>query len=67
MDMLLTAIALALLCLAAWLLYKRYTARYKSEPVEVDYEEEEAPEVQEVEADPTPEPTPATPEPKKEA
>jgi hypothetical protein len=67
MDMLLTAIALALLCLAAWLLYKRYTARYKSEPVEVEYEEEEAPEVQEVEADPTPEPTPATPEPKKEA
>jgi hypothetical protein len=66
MDMLLTAIALALLCLAAWLMYKRYTARYKSEPAEVEvvYEEEEAPEVQE---DPTPEPTPATPEPKKEA
>ena len=63
MDMLLTAIALALLCLAAWLLYKRYTARYKSEPVEEVYEEEE-PEIQE---DPTPDPTPATPEPKKEA
>ena len=66
MDMLLTAIALALLCLAAWLLYKRYTARYKSEPVEVEYEEDE-PEIQEVEADPTPDQTPATPEPKKEA
>lgn len=65
MDMLLTAIALALLCLAAWLLYKRYTARYKSEPVEAEYEEDE-PEIQEVEADPTPDPTPA-PEPKKEA
>lgn len=65
MDMLLTAIALALLCLAAWLLYKRYTARYKSEPVEEVYEEEEEePEIQE---DPTPDPTPATPEPKKEA
>ena len=66
MDMLLTAIALALLCLAAWLLYKRYTARYKSEPVEVEYEEDE-PEIQEVEADPTPDPAPAAPEPKKEA
>jgi hypothetical protein len=66
MDMLLTAIALALLCLAAWLLYKRYTARYKSEPVEVQYEEDE-PEIQEVEADPTPDQAPAAPEPKKEA
>jgi len=66
MDMLLTAIALALLCLAAWLLYKRYTARYKSEPVEVEYEEDE-PEIQEVEADPTPDQAPAVPESKKEA
>jgi len=66
MDMLLTAIALALLCLAAWLLYKRYTARYKTEPVEEVYEEDE-PKIQEVEADPTPDPAPATPEPKKEA
>jgi hypothetical protein len=63
MEMLLTAIALALLCLAAWLLYKRYTARYKSEPVEVEYEEDE-PEIQE---DPTPESPSAAPEPKKEA
>lgn len=66
MDMLLTAIALALLCLAGWLLYKRYTARYKSEPVEDDYEEEE-PEIQEVEADPTPDASPDVSEPKKEA
>jgi hypothetical protein len=64
MDTLLTAIALALLCLAAWLLYKRYTARYQSEPVvEEDYIEDE-PEIQE---DTTPDPPPAAPEPKKEA
>lgn len=43
MDMLLSAVALALLCLAAWLLYKRYTARYRSEePLEArDIQEEE--------------------------
>ena len=61
MDMLLTAIALALLCLAAWMLYKRYTARYRSEPVEDDYEDEEPEEseepvkVTEAQADPEPE------------
>ncbi len=66
MDTLLTVIALALLCLAAWLLYKRYTARYNTEPVVVDdYEEEDEPEVQEVES-PTETLDPA-PEPKKEA
>jgi hypothetical protein len=63
MDMLLTAIAIALLCLAAWLLYKRYTARYQSEPVVEDYVEDE-PEIQE---DTTPDPLQAAPEPKKEA
>ena len=59
MDMLLTAIALALLCLAAWMLYKRYTARYRAEPVEDDYEDEEPEEpvtVTEAQADPEPEP-----------
>lgn len=60
MDSLLTVIAVVLLCLAAWLLYKRYTARYKSDPVEETDVEEEV----EVQDDPTPEPAP---EPKKEA
>ena len=73
MDMLITAVAIALLCLAAWLLYKRFSNRYKSKPVEVDdyddYEEEEdTPAVQEAVAKPTQEPAPApAPEPKKEA
>ena len=64
MDMLLTAIAIALLCLAAWLLYKRYTNRYTPEAVQENYEseyEEEAPETQEAKA------TPAAPEPEAEA
>jgi hypothetical protein len=58
MDMLLTAIALALLCLAAWMLYKRYTARYKAEPVveeEYDEEPEEPVKVTEAQADSEPE------------
>ena len=55
MDMLLSAVALALLCLAAWLLYKRYTARYRSEePLEARDIQEEDPEVT-PEADPQPE------------
>ena len=75
MDMLITAVAIALVCLAAWLLYKRYINRFKSQPMVVDDDEyddyeEEAPAVQEAVAAPTqtpaPSPTPA-PEPKKEA
>lgn len=73
MDMLITAVAIALLCLAAWLLYKRFSTRFKAEPEVVaeydDYEEDETPAAQEAVADPTPAPSaPApTPEPKKEA
>lgn len=63
MDTLITAVAIALLCLAAWLLYKRFCARFKSQPdEEEEYEEEEL--VQEAVADPTPQ---EDPEPKKEA
>ena len=64
MDMMLAALAFALLAVAAWMLYKRYTARFKSTaaPV-VDMEEEdeveEAPAVQEASAE--------APDPKKEA
>lgn len=68
MDMLVTAVAIALLCVAAWLLYKRFSNRYKSQPVETeDYDdyEEETPAVQEAVAErPS---TPSPPEPKKEA
>lgn len=75
MDMLITAVAIALLCLAAWLLYKRFSNRYKTKPVEIDdysdYEDEDTPAVQEAVATPTPTPqapAPApAPEPKKEA
>jgi len=72
MDMLITAVAIALICVAAWMLYKRFSLRYKAqpeEPVEEDYEEE----VQEAAADPEPiarSPSPAptlAPETKKEA
>ena len=31
MDYLLTAFVLALICLAAWLFYKRWTGRFKTE------------------------------------
>lgn len=74
MDMLITAVAIALLCLAAWLLYKRFSVRFKSEPEAEaedydDYEDEPTPTVQEAVAAPTPAPrapSPA-PDPKKEA
>jgi hypothetical protein len=72
MDMLITAVAIALLCLAAWLLYKRFSNRFKSQPVVIDddeyddYEEEETPAVQEAVAEAPATPAPA-PEPKKEA
>ena len=71
MDMLITAVAIALLCLAAWLLYKRYSNRFKSQPEIVDEEdyEDEVPAVQEAVAEPpaTPAPPAPAPEPKKEA
>jgi hypothetical protein len=66
MDMLITAVAIALLCVAAWMLYKRFSLRFKAQPedpVDEDYEEE----VQEATADPEPIVRPSTPEPKKEA
>jgi flagellar biosynthesis/type III secretory pathway M-ring protein FliF/YscJ len=66
MDMLITAVAIALLCVAAWMLYKRFSLRFKAQPedpVDEDYEEE----VQEATADQEPIVRPSTPEPKKEA
>jgi len=66
MDMLITAVAIALICVAAWMLYKRFSLRFKAqpeEPVEEDYEEE----VQEATADPEPITRSLSPEPKKEA
>jgi len=62
MDTLLMALAFVLLCIAGWLLYKRYSARYQTPPQVVEPEEfedeefEEEPKVQETKADPTPEP-----------
>jgi len=62
MDYLLTGIVIALICLAAWLFYKRWVGRYKAAPepeeYEDDYEEAPAPVVQEAVAAP-----PAKPEP----
>jgi flagellar biosynthesis/type III secretory pathway M-ring protein FliF/YscJ len=63
MDYLLTAIAIALVCFAGWLIYKRWVGRYRQQPREEteDYEEEaeaeetEGPEVQKAVAEP---PTP---------
>lgn len=56
MDYLLTGIVIALICLAAWLFYKRWVGRYKSAPepeeYEEDYEEEAAPMVQAAAAEP---------------
>jgi|LakMenEpi03Aug12_release.lakeMendotaPanAssembly.Ray.scaffolds.fasta_scaffold1110231_1 H+/gluconate symporter-like permease len=67
MDMLVTAVAIALLCLAAWLLYKRFSSRFKAQPDdqedEEEYEEDDTPDVQEATDNPTP---PPAPEPKKE-
>jgi len=66
MDMLVTAVAIALICIAAWMLYKRFSLRFKAqpeEPVEEEYEED----AQEAAADPEPITRAPTPEPKKEA
>jgi hypothetical protein len=60
MDTLLMALAFVLLCIAGWLLYKRYSARYQTPPQVVEPEEfedeEEEPKVQETKAGPAPEP-----------
>jgi H+/gluconate symporter-like permease len=65
MDYLLTGIVIALICLAAWLFYKRWVGRYKSAPAPEEYEddeEDETPAVQTavaaapVAAEPIPEP-----------
>lgn len=77
MDWLITAVAISLLCVAAWLLWKRFSNRFKSQPDDYedydDYAEEETPAAQEAAADP---PRPKSPvvqeaapalEPKKEA
>jgi len=41
MDYLLTAIAIALVFLAAWLLYKRWVGRYKTAPAPEEFEDDE--------------------------
>jgi len=67
MDYLLTAIAIALVCLAAWLVYKRWVGRYRQHPAE-ETEEDEEPEpevVQKAVAEP-PQPAPEAEE-KKDA
>lgn len=48
MDYLLTGIVVALICLAAWLFYKRWVGRYKAAPAPEEYEdnEDETPAVQ---------------------
>jgi len=61
MDYLLTGIAIALICLAGWLLYKRWVGRYRSAPEpDEEYEEEETTAVPETTvaqvAEPIPEP-----------
>lgn len=63
MDYLLTAIVIALVCLAGWLLYKRWVGRYRQAPVtetEVEEEEEEEttalPDKPKVDMEPIPEP-----------
>jgi hypothetical protein len=65
MDYLLTALAIALVCLAGWLLYKRWVGRYRQRPVETcedeDHEDYEETQVA------APAPTPAEPEPEPEA
>jgi hypothetical protein len=62
MDYLLTGIVIALICLAAWLFYKRWVGRYKSAPAPEEYEdveeEDEAPPVQTAVAEPPAEPIP---------
>ena len=44
MDYLLTGIVVALICLAAWLFYKRWVGRYKAAPEPEEFEEEFEPE-----------------------
>jgi len=39
MDYLLTGFVVTLICLAAWLFYKRWVGRYRAPPPEDDYEE----------------------------
>jgi len=59
MDYLLTGIVIALICLAAWLFYKRWVGRYKAAPAPEEYdeiEEEETPAVAEPTAESIPEP-----------
>ena len=41
MDYLLTAVAIALVFLAAWLLYKRWVGRYKTAPAPEEFEDDE--------------------------
>ena len=59
MDYLLTGIVIALICLAAWLFYKRWVGSYKAAPAPEEYdeiEEEETPAVAEPTAESIPEP-----------
>jgi H+/gluconate symporter-like permease len=61
MDYLLTGIVIALICLAAWLFYKRWVGRYKSAPAPEEYdedEEDETPAAQTAVAEPPAEPIP---------
>jgi H+/gluconate symporter-like permease len=47
MDYLLTGIVIALICLAAWMFYKRWTGRYREAPADAapeEYVEPEKPE-----------------------
>ena len=65
MDYLLTALAIALVCLAAWLLFKRWVGRYRQRPVEAceDHEDLE----DEVEETQVAAPTAPAPAPEPEA
>ncbi len=69
--MLVTAVAIALLCLAAWMLYKRFSARFKTQPAdqEEDFEEyeDDGPTGQEAVADPIRPESPAALDSKKDA
>jgi hypothetical protein len=61
MDYLLTGIVIALICLAAWMFYKRWVGRYRA-PAPEEYEDdvEEEPEVQKAVAEPPVAPEPGT-------
>jgi hypothetical protein len=56
MDYLLTGIVISLICLAAWLIYKRWVGRYRSAPEPEEYEEIPEPSVETMVAEPIPEP-----------